>query len=163
MEVTALSPTIILRTWSCSQEQELNVLNFDLEGFHLCILIFGVNCLSKTIQTPFLLTAKEETFILAAFWNMYSPSYLSDSTGKRSRKINQINFLLFLNHLIIKWALAHVQLPQCHWTRMFPQILQHSSITAVLLNNLLNSSAFSRDDYSNSEVTFLAFQLYESW
>jgi len=47
MEITALSPTVILRSQSCSQEQE-NMLNFDLEGFQLRILIFGVNRLSKT-------------------------------------------------------------------------------------------------------------------
>lgn len=35
------------RSWGCSQEQELNVLKSDLEGFHPCISVFGVCCLHK--------------------------------------------------------------------------------------------------------------------
>lgn len=35
------------RLWGCSQEQELNVLKSDLEGFHPCISVFGVCCLHK--------------------------------------------------------------------------------------------------------------------
>lgn len=102
-------------------------------------LYFDIWCelsIQDNTLTPFLLNAKEEGFVLAAFWNTASFTNLSfipgGSTGKKAQKVNQIN-LPFLNQPLIKWALAYVQLLQCHWTRMFPQILQHSSIMAVLL------------------------------
>lgn len=48
MAITASSPGIPI-SWNCSLEQVLHVLSFlGVEGFQLCILTFGVNCLSGT-------------------------------------------------------------------------------------------------------------------